>query len=79
VIKVVLFGMLADRAGRREIMLEAPEGERKLSDIVEEVKKSYLKGASGPLIFAVNECQADPETNVKDGDEVAIMPPFAGG
>lgn len=78
-IRVVLFGMLADRAGRREIMLELKDGERKVSDIVDEVKERYLKGPSGPLVFAVNECQASPETIVKDGDELAIMPPFSGG
>lgn len=93
-IRVILFGMLAERAGCREITLNAdgegggegpngpngPNGSvRKLSDIVEEVREKYLKGVAGPLIYAVNEEQADPETNVKDGDEVAIMPPFSGG
>jgi molybdopterin converting factor small subunit len=80
-IKVILFGMLAQKAGRREIMIntEGKENEVKLSDIVTEVKEKYLKGASGPLIYAVNEEQSDPETVVMDGDEVAIMPPFSGG
>jgi molybdopterin synthase sulfur carrier subunit len=78
-IRVVLFGMLSEKAGRREIMLDSKDKERKLSDIVKEVKELYLKGATGPLIFAVNERQADPQTSVKDGDEVAIMPPFSGG
>jgi molybdopterin converting factor small subunit len=71
--------MLADKAGSREIMINAKGKEKKLSDIVTEVKEKYLKGTSGPLIYAVNEEQADPETSVRDGDEVAIMPPFSGG
>jgi molybdopterin synthase sulfur carrier subunit len=78
-IRIVLFGMLKDKAGCREIMLNSTGEERKLSDIVEEVKERYLKGALGPLVIAVNESQADLETTVKDGDEVAIMPPFSGG
>ncbi len=77
-IRVILFGMLAERAGCREITLDS-DGERKLSDIIDEVREKYLKGIVGSLIFAVNEEQAGPETDVKDGDEVAIMPPFSGG
>ncbi|MEE9542753.1 MAG: MoaD/ThiS family protein [Thermodesulfobacteriota bacterium] len=78
-IKVLLFGTLAKQAGLREIEIEArPEG-RKLSDIIDEVKRDYIKGEAGVYMCAVNEVQAAPEEIINDGDEVAIMPPFSGG
>jgi len=78
-IKILLFGSLAKQAGLREIELEASAGGRKLSEIIEEVKRDYIKGEAGVYMTAVNEEQAAPGKVVYDGDEVAILPPFSGG
>ncbi len=78
-IKVLLFGNLAKQAGLKEIELEAKAGGQTLSEIIEEVKRTYIKGEAGVYMTAVNEEQATPEQKVNDGDEVAIMPPFSGG
>ena len=78
-VKVLFFGMLTEKAGVREADVEVPADGIKLSDLVEELKKDYLKKSTGPLILAVNEEQAGPDKIIKDGDEVALMPPFAGG
>ena len=78
-VKVLFFGMLTEKAGVKEADVEVPAEGMKLGDLVELLKKDHLKQSTGPLILAVNEEQAHVETIVKDGDEVALMPPFAGG
>ena len=78
-VKVLFFGMLTEKAGIREADIEVGAEGIKLGDLVDNLKKDYLKQSTGPLILAVNEVQSDPDTIVKDGDEVALMPPFAGG
>jgi molybdopterin converting factor small subunit len=78
-IKILLFGSLAKQAGLREIEIEAKAEGVKLSEIIEEVKRDYIKGEAGVYMTAVNEEQATLDKIVMDGDEVAIMPPFSGG
>ena len=38
-----------------------------------------LKDWDGRLLFAVNQAWSGRETILRDGDEVAIMPPVQGG
>ena len=78
-IRVLLFGTFAKDAGVREIELEAKAQGQTLADIVDEVREKYIKGEVGVYMMAINEVHATPETEVNDGDEVAIMPPFSGG
>ncbi len=79
-VKVLFFGMLASRLKTRqaEIELTKPDSTT-LSDVLELVKERYAEIPDAPFMFAVNEEQAELSTVVKDGDEVAIMPPFSGG
>jgi molybdopterin converting factor small subunit len=38
-----------------------------------------LAGLPAEVLFAVNQAFAGPEAELKDGDEVALMPPVSGG
>ena len=78
-IKVLLFGSFSTIAGCREIILGPEACVRALSDIVALVEEKYLKKKAGTYMLALNGTQAKPSAIVKDGDEVAIMPPFSGG
>lgn len=79
-IKVLLFGVLATKAGCREIELAAGmKTPLVVSDILEELKRDFNMLPAGQYLLAVNQEQAYPSTEVKDGDEVALMPPFSGG
>jgi len=74
-IRVLLFGALADKLGQREIMLPVDDG-MPLHEVAQQI------GCEGfpTLLFAVNQQQeTNREIMVHNGDEVAIMPPFSGG
>ncbi len=72
-IKVLFFGMIAEKVGQH--VLERSAGES-LAEIIQETGCEDFK----PLLVAVNQVQIqDMNYIVQDGDEVALMPPFSGG
>jgi len=72
-IKLLFFGSIADKMGKRSMNLSAGKS---LMEIIQEVGCVDFK----PLLVAVNQEQIrDMNYVVKSGDEVAIMPPFSGG
>jgi molybdopterin synthase catalytic subunit len=74
-VTVLLFAMLRERAGARELTIELPDGAR-----VRDALDSLGDLAAGlPLVMAVNREYA-PEDHVLDpGDELALIPPVSGG
>lgn len=74
-IRIRLFAGLRERAGRGEVELELPEGARvgdaltRLEDIT----------AGTPVVMAVNQQYAGPDTPLGAGDELALIPPVSGG
>lgn len=78
-VTVRFFAVYADRLGRTELDLELPRGAT-VNDVLTSV--SALPGGSAlpslPLV-AVNRSYAKGETIVSQGDEIAIIPPVAGG
>ncbi len=79
-IRVKYFAVLREIAGKREEVLELADGS-KLSDLWGLLQEIYpqLKGKESKLSFAVNRQYARGEHPLSDGDEVAILPPVAGG
>lgn len=74
-IRVLFFGVVAERVGRAECSVEADEL-MTLERLVSAVKCDDFS----PLLLAVNQLQVtDLSIIIVDGDEVAIMPPFSGG
>lgn len=78
-VRVVLFGSYAERLGTDTLELTLP-APAEIGTVV-----TYLRGLPGgdqlparPLA-AVNLAHVAAETEVKDGDEIAILPPLAGG
>jgi MoaE-MoaD fusion protein len=78
-VTVRLFASYADRLGRSHIEMDVPDGAT-VADLVRSVCE--LPGASSlppsPLV-AVNLSYATSQTLLSHGDEVAIIPPVAGG
>jgi molybdopterin converting factor subunit 1 len=74
-VTVLLFAMLRERAGARQLTIELPDGAR-----VRDALAELADLAAGlPLVMAVNREYA-PEDHVLDpGDELALIPPVSGG
>lgn len=81
-VAVKFFGMLRQVAGRDEIQLELKRP-CPVRALVQSLQESHPKLSSlcdeKKILISVNEEMARPETVVKDGDEIAFMPPFSGG
>jgi MoaE-MoaD fusion protein len=72
---VRLFAGLRDRAGTGERALELPDGAR-----AEDVWPGLgLGNEPAGLAFAVNRRYAERDRELRDGDEVALIPPVSGG
>jgi molybdopterin synthase catalytic subunit/molybdopterin converting factor small subunit len=74
-VTVRLFAMLRERAGSSEVVLDLPEGAR-VSDALRELAGL---AAGLPLVMAVNREYAREEQTLEPGDELALIPPVAGG
>lgn len=76
-ITIKYFGMLAEIAGKFEEVLEVKErlfvSELKVKQI-----KTYQIPDAESIQLAVNQ-NLNKEVELKEGDEVAFLPPFAGG
>ena len=79
-IKVLLFGAAAGRAGTRETELQVEEGVT-LAEIWPRLAEMHpdLAPMRDTLAFAVNGEYARKDAGVSPGDEVAVLPPVSGG
>ena len=78
-VRVLLFASYADALGAPEVRIDLPTGAR-VRDVLERV----LEMAAGKRVprkpmIAINQRYATPDQPVTASDEVAIIPPVAGG
>jgi molybdopterin converting factor subunit 1 len=80
-IKVKLFAMLKDKAGTAEVTLEErPATVKELLAVIAGRFPALADSLSCErILVSVNQEFATPDTMVRDGDEVGLMPPFSGG
>ena len=78
-IRVLLFGAAADRAGTRQVELPVDGGT--LADLWTLLVEGHpdLAPMRDTLAFAVNGEYARMDAGVSPGDEVAVLPPVSGG
>jgi molybdopterin converting factor subunit 1 len=80
-VKVLLFAILRERAGRDSIELSLPDG----ATAAQALEALRSDGELGTLIdrlpirMAVNRDYAEPTTVLAPGDELALVPPVSGG
>jgi molybdopterin synthase sulfur carrier subunit len=78
-VRVLLFASYADALGASEIALEMPAGAR-VADVLARVKTLATgKRIPDKPMVAVNQKYARDDQLVTATDEVAIIPPVAGG
>ncbi|MDQ3863602.1 MAG: molybdopterin converting factor subunit 1 [Actinomycetota bacterium] len=79
-IRVLLFGAAADRAGTRETELPVDEGVT-LAEIWPLLAEKHpdLAPMRDTLAFALNGEYARGDAGVSPGDEIAVLPPVSGG
>lgn len=78
-IRVLLFASYADAIGASQVDVDVPAGAR-VSDVLERVK-AMAAGKRIPTrpMVAVNQRYAREDQPIGASDEVAIIPPVAGG
>jgi molybdopterin converting factor subunit 1 len=79
-VRLLFFAVLRDIAGvdARELVLAEGTTAR---DVWQSLRSEFAKLADyvQPPMIAVNETYAEPETVLREGDELAFIPPVAGG
>jgi MoaE-MoaD fusion protein len=79
-VKVLFFGMLKDVAGRPAEELDIPGGAT-LGSVFDEFAGRHprLRELAGSIVLARNREFAGRAEELRDGDEVAFLPPVSGG
>lgn len=79
-VRVLLFATYRDLAGTGEVEIELPHGAT-AADAVAHLRNSGNAASRLPVrpVLAVNQDYASLETELADGDEIALLPPVAGG
>ncbi len=79
-VRVLYFASFRDASGRAEETREIPPGSR-VTDLWALLSKEfpYFGRFSTPPTAAVNREYVRPGTTLAEGDEIAFLPPVAGG
>lgn len=79
-VRLLFFAVLRDIAGTDSRELALAEGTT-ARDVWQSLRDQYAKltDYTQPPMIAINETYATPETILRDGDELAFIPPVAGG
>jgi len=79
-VKVRLFGAPREALGKRELQQELPSGSA-VQDLVDLLMEEYpaLRSHSSMIRMALNRKYVSLEAQLREGDEVAFIPPVGGG
>jgi molybdopterin converting factor subunit 1 len=79
-VRILFFGVLKDLVGQGGESLNLPDGAT-LGDVLShyEARIPRLKELASSIAMSVNQAYAGPEAKLRQGDEVALLPPVSGG
>jgi len=79
-VRTLFFGVLKDLAGRGADLVTLPE-QATLGDVFEHYEKLIprLGELSASIAISINQEFAGPDSKLKEGDEIAFLPPVSGG
>lgn len=77
---VKFFGSYQEAVGEKKLEIET-DTVSKVQDLIDELTEKYpnLADLDDQLLIAVNKTMAERGKELKDGDEVAFLPPVSGG
>ena len=75
-VKVLLFGVLAEKAGTNKLEIK---GVKDLNELRRKVLDLYPEFHNFKYQTSVNQTLTAGNLKLSPGDEVALLPPFAGG
>ena len=78
-LRVHLFGRYAELLGSEELELSLPTGGTVADAVTTLRARPGGEHLPAEPLTAVNATQQPPSTPLKDGDELALLPPLAGG
>jgi len=77
-VRLKLFAYLRETLGFKEEDIEVDEG-TKVGELWDRLKDKIPGNRSFSVLFAVNGEYVERERELKEGDEVAFIPPVSGG
>lgn len=79
-IHVLFFGLLKDVCGRSEESFDAPEGAN-AGEVFDHYAAKFpaLRGMAGSIVLALNQEFTTRAHGLREGDELALLPPVSGG
>ncbi len=79
-VRSLFFASYRQAAGTEQLLVELPDGSR-ITDLVGRLRASIPGAAALPVepVVALNMVYAPLSASLRDGDEVAFIPPVAGG
>ena len=77
ILKLKYFGMVAEAIGKNEESLDFSKNSIEELDI--ELKNIYSSLNTMNYKFAINQSMIEGDEKLNENDEIAILPPFAGG
>jgi molybdopterin converting factor subunit 1 len=79
-VRLLFFAILRDIAGRDQAEVELTDGAT-ARDVWQRLRGEHaaLRDVADPPLAAINESYAEPDAPLHEGDELAFIPPVAGG
>ena len=74
--KVLFFGILEDVVGSKEIIISNINSS---DELIKRIKYLYPELGNKTFQVSVNQQLINTNTTLNNGDEIALLPPFAGG
>lgn len=80
IVNVLYFGIVKERLGRGAEPLELGDGAT-VADLIERLDAMHgsIEAGAGSVRIAVNRDYVDSDHRLSENDEVAVIPPVAGG
>lgn len=79
-VKLKLFAIYREKVGQSELEMSVTEGST-AGEVLDRLVSDYpsLAGMAAATMFAVDEDFATAQTVLRDGQELALLPPVSGG